>query len=122
MRDSLTQRITETSSLAHAICRAMQEEVAKLGLGDVRVGEPGNAVFRLSTDPASGQDSLLGEWRNQQGQKTGELTFHADGTFYAEFDVIRAHPKNGRLFVEAVNAWGRDSDIRAEPRIMPMVS
>jgi hypothetical protein len=65
----------------------MQEEVAKLGLGDVRVGEPGNAVFRLSTDPASGQDSLLGEWRDQQGQKKGELTFHADGTFYAEFDV-----------------------------------
>jgi hypothetical protein len=122
MSDPLTQRIEETASLAHAICRAMQEEVFKLGLGDVRVGDPGLALYRLSTDPASGQDSLLGEWRDHQGQKQGELTFHADGSFYAEYDVIRAHPKNGRLFVEAVNAWGRDSDIRAEPRIMPMVS
>jgi hypothetical protein len=122
MSDALAQRITETSPLAHAICRAMQEEVLKLSLGDVQVGEPGTAVYRLSTDPASGQDSLLGEWRDQQGQKQGELTFHADGSFYAEYDVIRAHPKNGRLFVEAVNAWGRHSDIRAEPRLMPMVS
>jgi len=83
MNDSLTQRITETSSLAQAICRAMQEEVVKLGLGDVRVGDPGSAVYRLSTDPASGQDSLLGEWRDQQGWKQGELTFHADGSFYS---------------------------------------
>ena len=122
MSDSLTQRIRETSSLARAICRAMQEEVVKLGLGDVRVGDPGSAVYRLSTDPTSGQDSLLGEWRDQQGQKQGELTFHADGSFYAEYDVIRAHTKNGHLFVEAVNALGRDCDIRAELRIMPMVS
>jgi hypothetical protein len=122
MSDLLTQRITETSPLAHAICRAMQEEVFKLGLGDVRVADPGRAVYRLSTDPASGQDSLLGEWRDQQGQKQGELTFHADGSFYAEYDVVRMHPENGRLFIEAVNAWGRDGDIRAEPRTMPMVS
>lgn len=38
------------------------------------------------------------------------------------YDVIRARPKNDRLFVEAVNAWGRASDLRAEPRLLPMVS
>ncbi len=32
------------------------------------------------------------------------------------------HPRNGRLFVEAVNAWGRDGQIKAEPRLLPMVS
>lgn len=123
MSDILAQRIAETSRLASSICRAMQHEVFKLGLADVHVGDPGNAVYRLSTDPASGQDSLLGEWRDRRGQKQGELTFHADGTFYAtEYDVIRTHPRDGRLFVEAVNAWGRDLDIRVEPRLMPTVS
>jgi len=76
----------------------------------------------MSRDPASGQDSLLGEWRDQRGHKQGELTFHADGTFYAEYDVIRVHPRNGRLFLEAVNAWGKGAEIKVEPRIMPMVS
>lgn len=122
MSDILAQRIAETSRLAFSICRAMQHEVFKLGLEGVHVGDPGNAVYRLSTDPASGQDSLRGEWRDRRGQKQGELTFHADGTFYAEYDVIRTHPRNGRLFVEAVNAWGRDLDIRVEPRLMSMVS
>jgi len=122
MSDSLIRRMQETAGLAHAICRAMQEEVWKLGLADVHVGDPEAAVYRLSIDPASGLDSLLGEWRDQKGRKQGELTFHADGSFYAEFDVIRTHPKNDRLFVEAINAWGRGRDIRVEPRLMPMVS
>ena len=86
------------------------------------IPDPGSASFRLSTDPASGQDSLLGEWRDKHGLKEGELSFHADGSFYAEYDVVRTHPGNERLFVEAVNAWGRDQEIRAEPRLMPMVA
>ena len=122
MSDALTRRIAEAAPLAYAICRAMQEEVFRLGLGSVYVDDPGNAMYRLSKDPASGQDSLLGEWRDPQGHKQGELTFHADGSFYAEYDVIRLHPRNDRLFVEAVNAWGRDGRIKVEPRLLPMVS
>jgi hypothetical protein len=122
MIDTLSRRIAETSPLAYAICRAMQEEVMRLGLGDVRVGDPGQAVYRLSRDPVSGKNALLGEWRDQGGQKHGELTFHPDGSFYAEYDIIRTHPHNGRLFVEAVNAWGRGREIKVEPRVMSMVS
>ena len=122
MSEALLRRIAEAIPLAHAICHAMQQEVFRLGLGSVCVDDPGNAEYRLSTDPASGRDSLLGEWRDPQGHKQGELTFHADGSFYAEYDVIRVHPRNDRLFVEAVNAWGRDGQIKVEPRLMPMVS
>jgi hypothetical protein len=67
MSDPRVQRIEETAGLAHAICRAMREEVWKLGLADVHVGDPRVAVYRLSADPASGLDSLLGEWRDQKG-------------------------------------------------------
>jgi hypothetical protein len=120
----LRDRIQRTAPLAHAICKAMQQEVGRLGFeaGSVRVGDPEAAVYRLSRDPASGEDSLLGEWRDGQGQKLGELTFHADGTFYAEYDVVRTHPGNQRLFVEAINAWGRGQEIKVEPRTLTMVS
>jgi hypothetical protein len=124
MDAKLQQEIDRLAPLAYAVCQAMQEEVSRLGFTEaaVSVGDPEGAVYRLSRDPASGEDSLLGEWRDPRGQKLGELTFHADGSFYAEYDVIRTHPRKPRLFVEAVNAWGRGHEIRAEPRLIPMVS
>jgi hypothetical protein len=68
--------------------------------------------------PASTACSESGETRRVRNRG---LAFHTDGSFYAELDVIRPHPKNERLLVEAVNAWGRGRDIRVEPRLMPMV-
>lgn len=120
----LQQRIAQAAPLAHAICHALQEQVVRIGFtdGDVAIGNPDLAIYRLSRDPASGEHSLLGEWRDARGQKLGELTFHTNGSFYAEYDVIRTHPGNERLFVEAVNAWGRDGRISAEPRLLSMVS
>ena len=48
------------------------------------------------------------------------LLFHADDSFFAEYDIVRPHPGNPRLFVEAVEAWGRGQDIRRDARMMPM--
>jgi hypothetical protein len=64
----------------------------------------------------------VGEWRDRKGQKQGNLVFHADGSFFVEYDVVRAHPRDARWFVEAVNAWGQGTDIRAEARLLPMVT
>jgi hypothetical protein len=122
--DPVESRYSSISPLAQAVCRALSEEVTKLGFepGIVAIGDPTAARYRLDRDPASGKDSLVGEWRDAQGQKQGHLVFHSDGSFFVEHDVIRTHPKNPRWFVEAVNAWGRDSDIRAEPRLLPVSS
>lgn len=118
------QRCREVSPLAHAICRALADELIKLGFspGSVPIGDPGSATYHLDRDPASGLDSLVGEWRDAKGQKHGGLVFHADGSFFVEHDVIRAHPRDPRWFVEAVNAWGRGEDIRAEPRLLPVAA
>ena len=117
-------RFEQVSPLAHAICRALADELVKLGFapGSIPIGDPASASYRLDRDPASGLDSLVGEWRDTRGQRQGGLVFHADGTFFVEHDVIRPHPRDPRWFVEAVNAWGRDQDIRAEPRLLPVVS
>lgn len=122
--DPVQTRLTEVTPLALAIRDALQRQVERLGIaaGEVQISDPLAAKYRLERDTASGEDSLLGEWRDQKGQKLGNLVFHADGSFFVEHDVIRNHPRRPGWFVEAVNAWGRGDDIRAEPRLLPMVA
>jgi len=120
---TLQQYLTRIAPLADAISDALSSEVSRLGLSqDIALGDPRNAVYRLHRDPAADTESLIGEWRDLNGVRVGQLIFHADGSFFAEHDVLCVHPRNPRLFVEAVNAWGRETEIKAEPRLLPMVS
>lgn len=117
-------RVEQITPLLSAVCGRLRDEVQLLGFadGDVSIGEYGEALFRLERDPASGEHSLIGEWRDDRGTKLGVMAFHADGSFFAEHDVIRTHPSRPSWFVEAVTAWGRGQDIKSEPRLLPMVS
>ncbi|MBV5273346.1 MAG: hypothetical protein JZU52_06790 [Lamprocystis purpurea] len=115
-------RYDQIDPLAQAIHAALLAELDKLGFipGTITIADPAKVGYRLERDPASGEHSLVGEWRDPRGQKLGGLVFHEDGSFFVEHDVIRSHPRDDRWFVEAVNAWGRDFDIRAEPRLLPL--
>jgi hypothetical protein len=110
-------------ALGEAICRRLRAEISKLGFTAVAVEEItpvfGQARFTTSRDPYSGNDTLCGYWHDANGQRCGEMKFHADGTFFAEYDVVRPHPRDPRWFVEGVAAWGRDPDIKAEPKLLP---
>jgi len=96
--------------------------VAALGfpVGQVELLKPGDAAYRLERDPYNSEFSLVGEWRDPQGMKLGNLLFHADGSFFVEQDIVKPHPCKRGWYVEAVNAWGRGDEIRAEPRLMRM--
>lgn len=119
---SVEQRKQEVRAVGKSVCDALRHEVLKMGLPDDYIDPDINrAEYSLSQDPASGQDSLIGIWRDPKGHKQGEILFHADGSFYAEYDVISAHPKKKQWFVEAVTAWGREDIVKAEPRLLPLV-
>jgi hypothetical protein len=106
-----------------AVCEALVAEVDKLEFpaGAIRPGQPAEAEYHLARDPASGRDSLVGVWRDVRGHACGTLLIHADGSFFAEYDIFREHPRDVRWFVEAVTAWGRGEIIRSEPRLLPVV-
>lgn len=122
--DELGRRLERILPTARAVCRALTDEVHKIGLDQVGVAitQPELAQFHLERDPASGDQALIGEWRDLAGNKFGSLVFHADGSFFVEQDVVRVHPTRPRWFVEAVTAWGRGNDVKAEPRLLAMVS
>lgn len=122
--DNLQERWEQVRSLGESVCVALSGEVQKIGLPEkALVTAPWErASFELQRDPASGKSSLMGTWKDVNGQRVGSIVFHCDGSFFAEYDVVEQHPKDRRWFVEAVNAWGKDNVIKAEPRLLPMPS
>jgi len=122
MGAEIQKRLLELRGRAEKVCERLKSEVETVGL-EVCLINPlvEEADYSLSRDPASGKDSLVGTWRDGFGHKRGEMVFHADGSFFAEYDVICPHPKDSRWFVEAVTAWGKDSLIRSELRLLPAV-
>ncbi len=119
---AVASRYAEIQALAESIGERFEQEVIKLGFEQqaVKLMSPAEANYYLEFDPGSGEYSLKGDWVDERGMKQGSLVFHADGSFFVEQDVVKAHPKKKNWFVEAVNAWGRDRDIRAEARLLPM--
>ena len=122
MDDEIRSRYQGIMELADKIAARLDAEVAKLGFAasEVRIRRPDEAVFRLDRDPSTSEYALVGDWFDERGGKLGSLLFHADGSFYVEHDVVRPHPGKRRWFVEAVNAWGKDEQIKSEARLLPM--
>jgi len=121
MSTTTEQRFEQVRDIAESVCEALRNEVLTMGLS-VNCIDPdiNRAEYTLSFDPGSGEDSLIGIWRDDKGQKQGEILFHADGSFYAEYDVIREHPKKDRWFIEAVTAWGRENMVKSDPKLLPL--
>lgn len=85
-------------------------------LPDIRLE---TATIIQVTDPANGLAGFAGEWRNHHHQRVGQLIFNSDGSYYAEYDLCVGHPSRAGWFVEAVTAWGRDGQVKAEARLLP---
>jgi len=107
--------------MGQRICSALAEEIGKLELGQ-EIARPHwhEASFSLIRDPALGVESLEALWLNERGAKLGSATIHTDGSFFAEYDIIRPHPRRARWFIEAVSVWGRNDLLKSEARLLPM--
>ncbi len=69
----------------------------------------------------TGEHNLTGYWYDAaQKQRIGRLQFNSDGSFYAEYDVVKPHPTKPRRFVEGVTAWGKGGQIKSEPKLLDM--
>ena len=107
---------------AQSVCARLVSEMHKLGfLPDQLANAPAfdQAIAETSKDPCSGQETFCLYWKDKRGHRIGEMKFHGDGSFYAEYDVAQLHPKDPRWFVEGVVAWGRDDAIKSEPKLLP---
>lgn len=118
----LQMRVSALRPLGEQVCAALETAYQKLGFAEQELGAQFDAlVFTLKRDPFSQQDSVEGMWLDTRSQRLGSLVFHADGTFFAEYDVVKPHPAKSHWFVEAVTAWGQGSEVKSEARLLPAV-
>jgi hypothetical protein len=119
--NDLEEQIKEHQVLGESICKALADEIHKLTLPEsLPLPQWHQASFSVKRDPALGTESLEVLWLGKNGEKRGGATLHADGSFFAEYDVIRPHPRRAKWFVESVIAWGRRGVLKSEPQLLPM--
>lgn len=113
--------LLEKREILQSIWQVMRVQLIEVGLQDNlnTLPRPELAQYSLRIDPFDSSETLFGIWRDQHGNQTGEIQVHSSGRVYAEADVVRNHPKDGRWFVEAVTAWGNSDDIKTELRLLP---
>ena len=95
-----------------AVCTALRQQVAKLGLsiGDEPVWQ--QAGFEEKVDPFSQETSVIAVWRGSA--RFGTATFFPDGRVFAEYQVLLPHPERADSYVEAVQVWGRPGQFRGD--------
>lgn len=120
----LSEHIAINRPLAESICHRLTEEIHDLGFTEADIEHYpryNDADFVLIKDPYSGEQNLACYWYDEtKKQRIGRLQFNSDGTFYAEYDVVKPHPSIASRFVEGVTAWGKAEQIKSEATLLEM--
>ncbi|WP_150051081.1 MULTISPECIES: hypothetical protein [Methylomonas] len=117
----VSEHIEARREFGQAVCKRIGENIAKLGFAPeegVSAPEFDGAEFSLVVDPYTQSQDLVGYWYNPGKQRIGQIKFHGDGSFYAEYDVVKPHPRKKQFFVEAINAWGQQDNIKTEAKLL----
>jgi hypothetical protein len=77
--------------------------------------------FTRVIDPGNQLPGYEGVWRNARNDRCGTLTINSDNSFYAEYDLFCAHPRDVRWFVEMATVWGNHASLRSEAKLIPSV-
>jgi len=120
--DELEQRIASVKDQGVALLDALRTRVNQLQLGDAVVVIPTfeSAQFTLEHDKYNGQQTLMGSFYPSKHYRAGFLLFHSDGSCFAEYHVMQLHPSKPKWFIEAVEAWVRDGQIKTDTRLAAM--
>lgn len=117
MSSSRDERLAQERPLIERICARLIHEATRHGLPALDI-DPARAAYSLRDDPYTGEAALIGAWPADGAGRKGSLIINADGSFFAEYDVLVNDPADARLFIEATTAWGRGERIGAELRTL----
>jgi hypothetical protein len=118
----LEQRVAQAKPQSLLLLAALQEKVDKLDLHGDAIVLPlfESAKCTLEYDLYNGQQTLVIAFYPSQFYRAGYLLFHSDGSCFAEYHVMLLHPIYPGMFIEAVEAWVRDGEIKTDMRLAVM--
>ncbi len=121
--DALQHRLQREQQTLERICEVMIAELERFGFTDLMsaINEP-MVNPELRKDSFDGSESLFIEWRTPTGALLGYVLIHGGGQIYAEFDVLKPHPKKPQWVIEAITVWGTEAEIKADPRLLPALT
>ena len=118
--DTSQQLPSALEALARRIVIALQLEAERFTApGAAPYIDLAAAQFTKVVDPANQLPGYEGIWRNARKERCGSITFNSDGSFFAEYDIFAAHPRDSRWFVEMVTAWGNAGHLSSEATLIP---
>lgn len=120
--NALQQRVLQSRQQGELLLAALRERITALELPGERVGIPPfeSARFKLEHDLYDGNHTLRAAFFPSEHYCIGFMLFHADGSSFAEYHVMRPHPARPQLFIEAVEAWGSVAGIKTDLRVVLM--
>ena len=121
MTTDLSTYVDQYQPKIQAILSEFEANYQKTGFSGDLIPDKNEIQYSLVKDDYSGEMSLQGVWNNNAGYKQGMILLHPDGNFFAEYDVVKPHPIKKQWFVEAITVWGKETDIKSEPRLIPAV-
>ncbi|MGA8147993.1 MAG: hypothetical protein WB870_10520 [Gallionellaceae bacterium] len=118
----IRRRIALAAALGRELIDALQEKIATLNLPGEAIIIPAfeAACFTLERDRYNGEQTLRAAFFPTQYYCNGFLLFHSDGSCFAEYHVMQLHPARPKWFIEAVEAWVRDGEIKTDTRLAAM--
>lgn len=120
---NLKEQIDNQCAFGKVVCQRIGEEIVKLDFSvqtSIHLPVFEEAEFGLVLDPLTQDSNLAGYWYNDKKQRVGQIQFNSDGSFFAEYDVVQPHPSKKQFFVEAINAWGRENNIKTEAKLLEL--
>ncbi len=121
-KDLVNHQFERHKLLGREICREMLLAISRIGFAETEIEaypDFDKAEFSLLKDPYTADHNLTGYWYDGHKQRIGNIQFLSDGSFYAEYDIVKPHPTKKQWFVEAINAWGRAGQIKTEAKLLP---
>lgn len=119
--NNVAEQVEAKRAFGKAVCQRITENIVKLGFSvqtQLSLPDFDAAEFNMVTDPFTQSQDLVGYWYSASKQRIGQIKFHGDGSFYAEYDVVQPHPTKKQWFVEAINAWGQQDNIKTEAKLL----
>lgn len=117
LNSKLQKRYDQETQTIRSIWDSMVKESAQLKLDESLSQEiPDFAACRLQKDDFDSSESLYCEWRDEGGNIKGHIVLHANGSVFAEYDLLQYHPTEKHRFIEAVSVFGRSDQLASELR------